>query len=83
MSVYEDIKTGLEQAIEYEKNKSLEDIGQKGWICPVCGRGVAPWVDYCRCQKDTPSNTINSNAGTISLDDYMKLNQEIIYEAKL
>ena len=25
---------------------------QKGWICPVCGRGVAPWVDYCPCQGD-------------------------------
>ena len=23
---------------------------QKGWICPVCGRGVAPWVDCCPCQ---------------------------------
>lgn len=23
---------------------------QKGWICPVCGRGVAPWVDYCPCR---------------------------------
>ena len=22
---------------------------QQGWICPVCGRGVAPWVDYCPC----------------------------------
>ena len=25
---------------------------QKGWICPVCGRGVAPWADYCPCQSD-------------------------------
>lgn len=25
---------------------------QKGWICPVCGRGVAPWMDYCPCQSD-------------------------------
>ena len=25
---------------------------QEGWICPVCGRGVAPWVDYCPCQSD-------------------------------
>lgn len=25
---------------------------QKGWLCPVCGRGVAPWVDYCPCQSD-------------------------------
>ena len=28
-----------------------QDFGKKeGWICPVCGRGVAPWVDYCPCQ---------------------------------
>ena len=25
---------------------------QEGWICPVCGRGVAPWMDYCPCQSD-------------------------------
>jgi hypothetical protein len=25
---------------------------QEGWICPVCGRGLAPWVDYCPCQSD-------------------------------
>lgn len=25
---------------------------QEGWVCPVCGRGVAPWVDYCPCQID-------------------------------
>lgn len=25
---------------------------QKGWICPVCGRGLAPWVNYCPCQGD-------------------------------
>lgn len=24
---------------------------QKGWICPVCGRGLAPWVDVCPCHK--------------------------------
>ena len=29
------------------------DFGKKeSWICPVCGRGVAPWVDYCPCQID-------------------------------
>jgi hypothetical protein len=22
---------------------------QKGWICPVCGRGLAPWVSCCPC----------------------------------
>lgn len=23
---------------------------QEGWICPVCGRGVAPWMERCPCQ---------------------------------
>lgn len=22
---------------------------EKGWICPVCGRGLAPWVSCCPC----------------------------------
>ena len=25
---------------------------QKGWICPVCGRGLAPWTSFCPCQSD-------------------------------
>lgn len=25
---------------------------QRGWICPVCGLGVAPHVDVCPCQSD-------------------------------
>lgn len=25
---------------------------QEGWICPVCGRGVAPWVNACPCQSE-------------------------------
>ena len=30
-----------------------QDFGKKeGWICPVCGRGVAPWIDVCPCQND-------------------------------
>lgn len=23
----------------------------KGWICPVCGRGLAPWVSTCPCKN--------------------------------
>lgn len=30
-----------------------QDFGkQEGWICPVCGRGVAPWASSCPCQSD-------------------------------
>lgn len=23
--------------------------GETGWICPKCGRGIAPWKSYCDC----------------------------------
>ena len=23
-----------------------------GWICPVCGRGNAPWNPTCECKKE-------------------------------
>ena len=27
----------------------------RGWICPVCGAGVAPWkVEHCTPQQRTP-----------------------------
>ena len=29
----------------------------EGWICPVCNRVNAPWVEHCDCYK----NTRNSN----------------------
>ena len=38
---------------------------QKGWICPACGRGVAPWASYCPCQIDR-NITYASGTGTVS-----------------
>ena len=33
----------------------------EGWVCPVCGRGNAPWARECTCyilrQRVTSSNT--------------------------
>ena len=76
MSVYEDIKTGLQQAIEYEKGGfSNCDIPmpqgfgkQEGWICPVCGRGVAPWVDYCPCQINRNITWASGTGGYVNND---------------
>ena len=51
------------------------DFGkQEGWICPVCGRGVAPWVDYCPYQSDwkiTYGTGAGDNTG-IYLDECIK-----------
>jgi hypothetical protein len=46
---------------------------QEGWICPVCGRGVAPWVDYCPCQGSEMKITYGTSLGTEgmnSMQDY-------------
>lgn len=43
---------------------------QKGWICPVCGRGVAPWVNYCPCQinRDVTFATGTGTSTYVNLD---------------
>ena len=36
-------------------NKPIGDYhpprGEVGWICPVCGRGLAPFTSYCPCNS--------------------------------
>lgn len=58
---------------------------QKGWICPVCGRGVAPWVDYCPCQINR-NITWASGTGTytnLDLKDFEKYATTNCEELKL
>ena len=45
---------------------------QKGWICPVCGRGLAPWVDYCPCQSDWKITYGTSTDGTYDIESYLE-----------
>lgn len=36
--------------------------GEVGWICPVCGRGLAPSTAYCNCNITKP-DIIYANGG--------------------
>ena len=47
---------------------------QKGWICPVCGRGVAPWVNYCPCQANwkITYGTSTSDLPQIDINEYIE-----------
>ena len=33
-------------------------MNNTGWICPICGRGVAPTEKYCNCKEVQPSPCI-------------------------
>lgn len=50
------------------------DFGQqKGWICPVCGRGLAPHMDWCPCKGSEMQITYGTGLGTTdmkSMQDY-------------
>lgn len=41
---------------------------QKGWICPVCGRGLAPWTSFCPCQGSEMKITYGTSLGTEEID---------------
>lgn len=43
---------------------------QEGWICPVCGRGVAPWVDVCPCQSGQISYGTSIGLNLYSIENY-------------
>ena len=47
--------TGKPTTIEFINIDSPKIGGSYGWICPVCGRGNAPWNSYCPC-KVGPNN---------------------------
>ena len=56
----------------------------RGWICPVCGRGMAPWVSYCPCQIDAGASSVTTGTGSIDLSKYYTLvNDGTVPEAKL
>ena len=55
---------------------------QEGWICPVCGRGVAPWVDYCSCQGSEMKITYGTSTdGTYDIESYLEQARQYVERA--
>ena len=51
-----------------------QDFGKKeGWICPVCGRGVAPWMSFCPCQGDWKITYGRGTGGDVDLSEYQDM----------
>lgn len=58
---------------------------EKGWICPVCGRGLAPWVSCCPCMSNGLEITYGTDTTLLSnipseLERLFTLNDERIKE---
>ena len=45
--------------------------GEVGWICPICGRGLAPSTSYCPCHLNN-NNIVYLNGGVSILDNLPK-----------
>ena len=45
--------------------------GEIGWICPICGRGLAPSMSWCPCYTSTrtATATTQSSISTCTLDE--------------
>ena len=41
---------------------------QVGWICPVCGRGNAPWTHTCLCRLHKQDNPIWNKQWEVVMD---------------
>ena len=35
-------------------DKGNKKQGMKGWICPVCGKGLSPYTSSCPCTNTQP-----------------------------
>lgn len=58
--------------------------GEVGWICPVCGRGLAPSTSYCPCHLNNHSNIVYNEG--LSLNDYISTTStppEAYYDTKV
>lgn len=56
-----------------------QGFGEQGWICPVCGRGLAPWMNFCPCQGSEIKITYGTGTG---VNDDFDINEYIKYAAE-
>jgi len=40
----------------------------EGWVCPKCGKVLAPWMPECDCYKNQQATTIDNSPYKWQLD---------------
>lgn len=56
--------TSSKAYVEYNPHR-----GEVGWICPVCGRGLAPSTSYCPCNLSRNITYVNGGLATKDVMD--------------
>ena len=58
------LSTNCEKQTYTNYNKSFKNNAhvQYGWVCPRCGKVLAPWMNYCDCYNTDCVNTSTSEA---------------------
>ena len=56
--------------MEVQNQNYMQVLGNYGWICPVCGKSISPYVSYCNCkfnEYSTPTCNSTSTSTTTTL----------------
>jgi hypothetical protein len=60
---------------ERAMTKDVDEVyypAPKGWICPVCGRGLAPWTSECPCYQANYRRYTVSNTTFVCKDEHQE-----------
>lgn len=49
--MYRNEKVAYKSQVDMLPSAEPETNGMKGWICPVCGRGLSPLTSVCPCNN--------------------------------
>ena len=50
-------------------------MGQKGWICPKCGKVHAPWVPSCECSNKNETLTLSTTGTNVNITKEPKFDE--------
>ena len=68
MNIYDTHCVVSDSNVVFNKDKNqTENAMIYGWICPICGKGISPYINYCNCkfnEYSTPTCTSTSTSTT-------------------